>query len=65
MPSTRGSAAPLVLSTGSVGVWDWNLETNQIYVDRALTRALGFADTKSSITSTHGASTRTPTMRTD
>ena len=34
----------LATAAGSVGVWDWNLETNEIYVDPALTRALGFAD---------------------
>jgi two-component system sensor kinase FixL len=34
----------LATTAGSVGVWDWNLETNEIYVDRALKRTLGFAD---------------------
>ncbi len=34
----------LATAAGRVGVWDWNLETNQIYVDPALKRALGFAD---------------------
>lgn len=29
---------------GGVGVWDWNLETDRIYVDPALKRALGYAD---------------------
>jgi len=34
----------LATSAGSVGVWDWNLATNEIYVDPALKRTLGFAD---------------------
>jgi two-component system sensor kinase FixL len=34
----------LATAAGSVGVWDWNLETNAIYVDPELKRALGFAD---------------------
>jgi two-component system, LuxR family, sensor kinase FixL len=34
----------LATAAGSVGVWDWNLETNAMYVDPALKRALGFAD---------------------
>jgi PAS domain S-box-containing protein len=34
----------LATSAGSVGVWDWNLATNEIYVDPALKRALGYAD---------------------
>jgi PAS domain S-box-containing protein len=31
-------------AAGSVGVWDWNVETGELYVDPALKRALGFAD---------------------
>jgi len=34
----------LATATGRVGVWDWDLETNEIYVDPALKRALGFDD---------------------
>jgi two-component system, LuxR family, sensor kinase FixL len=34
----------LATVAGSVGVWDWNLETNDIYVDPALKNILGFAD---------------------
>ena len=29
---------------GSVGVWDWNLVTNAVYVDPSLKSLLGFAD---------------------
>lgn len=32
----------LATAAGSVGVWDWNLETGEIYVDPALKHALGF-----------------------
>ncbi len=34
----------LATAAGAVGIWDWNLETREIYVDPALRRALGFAD---------------------
>jgi PAS domain S-box-containing protein len=34
----------LATAAGSVGVWDWNLETNEIYVDPALKAILGFED---------------------
>ena len=34
----------LATAAGAVGVWDWNLETHEIYVDPALSRALGIAD---------------------
>jgi len=34
----------LATSAGGVGVWDWNLETSDIYVDPALKRLLGYAD---------------------
>ena len=34
----------LATAAGSVGVWDWNLDTNDIYVDPALKNFLGFAD---------------------
>ena len=30
-------------SAGGVGVWDWNLETSDIYVDPALKRLLGYS----------------------
>jgi PAS domain S-box-containing protein len=31
-------------AAGRVGVWEWNLQTNEMYVDPSLTRALGFID---------------------
>ncbi|MGH7551485.1 MAG: MASE1 domain-containing protein, partial [Longimicrobiales bacterium] len=34
----------LATAAGAVGVWDWNLTTNEIYVDPALKKILGFAD---------------------
>src|SRR4029450_6328018 len=34
----------LATAAGGVGVWDWNLETNEIYVDPFLKAALGYAD---------------------
>ena len=34
----------LATAAGSVGVWDWNLQNDEIYVDPALKRALGFAE---------------------
>ena len=34
----------LATSAGHVGVWDWNLETNEIYVDPHLKQLLGFWD---------------------
>ena len=34
----------LATAAGAVGVWDWNLETHEIYVDPAIRRALGFAN---------------------
>jgi len=34
----------LATSAGSVGVWDWNLVTNDIYVDPSLKQLLGYAD---------------------
>lgn len=34
----------LATAAGRVGVWDWNLLTNEIFVDPALKRMLGFAD---------------------
>ena len=34
----------LATFAGSVGVWDWNLETNDIYVDPSLKQMLGYAD---------------------
>ena len=34
----------LATAAGSVGVWDWNLATNEIYVDPELKGLLGFED---------------------
>jgi PAS domain S-box-containing protein len=34
----------LATSAGKVGVWDWNLETHEIYLDPLLKRALGYTD---------------------
>jgi PAS domain S-box-containing protein len=34
----------LATTAAGVGVWDWNLTTNEIYIDPALKAALGFED---------------------
>ncbi len=34
----------LVMSTGRVGTWDWNRETNEIYLDSSLKAAIGYTD---------------------
>ena len=34
----------LAMFAGSVGVWDWNLVSNDIYVDPSLKQLLGYAD---------------------
>jgi len=34
----------LATSAGQVGAWDWNLETNEIYLDSNLKAMLGYAD---------------------
>ena len=34
----------LATAAGAVGVWDWNFETNEIYVDPTLKSILGFED---------------------
>ena len=34
----------LAVSAGNVGVWDWNLDTNEIYVDPILKQILGYED---------------------
>ena len=34
----------LAANAGSVGVWDWNLETNEVYVDPLLKAILGYED---------------------
>nr|MBN2278649.1 PAS domain S-box protein [candidate division Zixibacteria bacterium] len=34
----------LATNAGHVGVWDWNLETNEIYIDPKLKAMLGYAD---------------------
>ena len=44
--SLRENQKRYVLATaaGAVGVWDWNLDTNDIYVDPQLKRLLGYED---------------------
>ena len=34
----------LAVSAGNVGVWDWNLDTNEIYIDPILKQILGYED---------------------
>ena len=34
----------LASAAGAVGVWDWNFETNQLYIDTGLKSLLGFED---------------------
>jgi PAS domain S-box-containing protein len=34
----------LTTNAGRVGVWDWNLETNEIYLDPSLKAMIGYAD---------------------
>jgi PAS domain S-box-containing protein len=34
----------MATAAGGVGVWDWNLETNDIYVDPSLKKILGYED---------------------
>jgi PAS domain S-box-containing protein len=34
----------LAVSAGKVGVWDWNLETDELYLDPRLKAILGYAD---------------------
>ena len=46
----------------NVGVWDWNLVTNAIYVDPSLKNILGFSDHESPTISTTRASVCTPMM---
>jgi PAS domain S-box-containing protein len=40
----KESRYALATAAGAVGVWDWNLKTNEIYVDPALKAILGYAD---------------------
>ena len=53
----------LATAAGSVGIWDWDLETQEIYVDPAFRRALGFADDDTE-GPTPGIRRCTPTMLT-
>ncbi|MEG4228494.1 PAS domain S-box protein [Microcoleus sp. N9_B2] len=34
----------MAVSAAKVGVWDWNLETDEIYIDRSLKALLGYQD---------------------
>ncbi|MBD2182441.1 PAS domain S-box protein [Planktothrix sp. FACHB-1355] len=34
----------LAVSSGQVGVWDWNIQTNQFYIDSNIKEALGYTD---------------------
>ena len=34
----------MAVSAGKVGVWNWNLETDEIYIDRSLKALLGYQD---------------------
>jgi PAS domain S-box-containing protein len=36
----------LASAAGAVGVWDWNIETNELFVDERLKWILGFADSE-------------------
>jgi PAS domain S-box-containing protein len=36
----------LATAAGGVGVWDWNLDTNEVNVDSSLKSSLGYADTE-------------------
>ena len=36
----------MATTAGAVGVWDWNFETNEIYVDPTLKALLGFEDSE-------------------
>jgi PAS domain S-box-containing protein len=36
----------MATAAGAVGVWDWNFETNEIYVDPTLKSILGFEDSE-------------------
>jgi PAS domain S-box-containing protein len=36
----------LATAAGGVGAWDWNLETNEVYVDPSLKAVLGFEDSE-------------------
>ena len=39
----------LATAAGAVGVWDWNFETNEVYVDPTLKSILGFEDAEITI----------------
>ena len=42
--ATVSSATLWPAAAGAVGVWDWNFETNELYVDPDLKAILGFDD---------------------
>ena len=47
-----GERYTLATMAGSVGIWDWNLEADSIYVDPTLRSILGFEETESTISAT-------------
>jgi PAS domain S-box-containing protein len=51
-----GERYALATMAGSVGIWDWNLEANSIYVDPTLRSILGFEETQSTISATEWGS---------
>ena len=34
----------LAVSSGKIGVWDWNIQTNEIYIDPTIKQGLGYTD---------------------
>src|SRR5687767_14617804 len=41
---TNQARYELATTAGAVGVWDWNFETNELFVDPVLKQLLGFED---------------------
>ncbi len=44
-----GERYALATMAGGVGIWDWNLETNEIYVDPTLKSILGFDEARPTV----------------